>query len=57
MNFDEMKDKAMNAAKDHKDQVGEGMDKVAEAAKDKFGHGDQVDQAKDKAKDFLSGGE
>lgn len=57
MNFDEMKNKAMDAAREHKDQVGEGVDKAAEAAKGKFGHEDQVDKLKDKAKDFMSGGE
>lgn len=57
MNFDELKEKATNAAKEHKDQIGEGLDKAAEAAKGKFGHEEQVDQVKDKAKEFMSGGE
>lgn len=57
MNFDEMKEKATAAAKEHPDQVNEGLEKGSQAAKDKVGHEEQIDQAKDKAKDFLSGGE
>jgi hypothetical protein len=56
MDFDEMKDKAQDFAGSHPDQVNQGLDKVGDAAKEKFGHGEQIDQGLDKARDFLGGG-
>ncbi len=37
------------------DKVEQGMDKAGDAAKDKFGHEDQVDQAVEKGKGFVGG--
>jgi hypothetical protein len=54
MQFDELKNKAMDLIGGHKDQITDGVDKAAELAKDKLGHEDQVDKAADFVKDKLS---
>ncbi len=48
-------DKAKNLAGDHEDEIEDGIDKVADLAKDKLGdeHDDKIDDAADKAKDLL----
>ncbi|MGW7680496.1 antitoxin [Kribbella sp. NPDC054772] len=53
--FDNMKDKAGDLAREHGDQVDEGLDKAGEFVNEKTGgeHGDQIDQGKDFAKDQL----
>ncbi|MDX3005518.1 antitoxin [Kribbella solani] len=53
--FDEMKDKAGDLAKEHSDQVNEGLDKAGEFADEKTGgkFGDQIDQGKDMAREQL----
>lgn len=47
--------KAKNLAGDHADEIEDGIDKVADLAKDKLGdeHDDKIDEAADKAKDLL----
>ena len=45
MDFDGLKDKALGLVHGHKDQVEEGVDKAAEAAKGKIGHDAEVDKA------------
>jgi hypothetical protein len=53
MNFDELKDKALDFAGDHEKEVNEGLDKAADLIGDKVGHEDQVDSAVNKIKGFL----
>lgn len=53
MGLENFKDKLS----EHGDKVEQGMDTAAEKAKEKFGHEDKVDQAADKGKDFLGGGQ
>ncbi len=49
MDFNDIKNKLV----DQKDKVEQGLDKVGDAAKAKFGHDKQVDQGIDKANDYL----
>jgi hypothetical protein len=53
MNFDELKKQAENLASGHEDEIKQGVEKVAEVAKDKVGHDDQVDEAVSKIEGFL----
>ena len=49
MDFDDVKNKLV----DEKDKVEQGLDKVGDAVKAKFGHDEQVDRATAKAGDYL----
>ena len=49
MDFNDIKNKLV----DEKDKVEQGLDKVGDAVKAKFGHDDQVDSGIDKANDYL----
>lgn len=51
--LDDIKKKAQEMTKGHEEQVGQGLDKGGEMAKERFGHSDQVDKAVGKAKEFL----
>jgi hypothetical protein len=53
MDLNGLRDKALGLVHGHKDQVEDGVDKVAEAAKGKLGHDDTVDKAADFIKDNL----
>jgi hypothetical protein len=53
INFDELKNKAEGLLNEHGDKIEGGLDKVADFAKQKFGHEDQIDTVVDKAKDFI----
>ncbi|MEC3978838.1 antitoxin [Amycolatopsis sp. H20-H5] len=54
INFDELKNKAQDALKEHGDKIGEGLDKAGDFAKSKFsGHDQQIDGGIAKAKGFL----
>ncbi len=53
MDFDELKDKALNLANEHQSEVDQGIDKAADLVKDKVGHDDQVEEAADKLKGFI----
>ena len=54
MGIDDLVGQAKDFAKDHEDQVDQGVDKGAELAKDKIeGHDDQIDGAVDKVKGLL----
>jgi hypothetical protein len=53
MNFDEMKEKATDFAQEHSDKVKDAADKAGDAAKERFGHDDQVDSATEKVEGFL----
>ncbi|MBQ0928789.1 antitoxin [Saccharopolyspora endophytica] len=55
MGFGDFKDKLQNLGQEHGDKVEQGMDKAGDAAKNKFGHEDQVDQAVEKGKGFVGG--
>lgn len=46
-------DKLKGLVGGHKKEVGEGIDKAADVAKDKIGHDKEVDQAADAAKGAL----
>ena len=53
--FDEMKDKAEDLAKDHPDQVNEGLDKAGDFANEKTGdkYEDQIEKGEDFARERL----
>ena len=55
LNFDDIKNKAKDALKEHGDKIEQGLDKAGDFAKDKFGgqHSEKIDQATGKAKEFL----
>lgn len=53
MGFGDWKDKAQ----EHGDKISQGMDKIGEKAKEKFGHEDKIDQAMEKGKEMLGGGQ
>jgi hypothetical protein len=57
MDLDGLKDKALNFAKDHSEQVEQGVEKAADFAEKKFGHEEQIDKVVDKVKDVIPGGE
>lgn len=53
--FDEIKDKAEELAKEHPDQVNEGLDKAGEFLNEKTGNkfGDQIEQGENFAREQL----
>ncbi|MBO0828674.1 MAG: antitoxin [Streptosporangiales bacterium] len=55
--FDNIRDKAEDAAREHPDQVDEGIDKAGDFADDRTGgrYSDQVDQGQEKAGDYVDG--
>jgi hypothetical protein len=53
VDFDGLRDKAEDAAGEHKEQVDAGIDKGSAAAGERFGHEDQIDQGADKAKGMI----
>lgn len=55
MGFGDFKDKAAQFGKEHGEQVAQGMDKAADAAKEKFGHEEQIDKVAEKGKEFFGG--
>jgi len=57
MNFDEIKNKALDLAEQHHEQVDKGVDAAAGFVASKFGHEEQVDSVAEKIKDILPGGE
>ena len=57
MDFGSMGDKAKDLAEEHGDQVDDAVDKGADAAGNKLGHEDQIDQGAEKLKDVIPGGE
>ncbi|MFC9252385.1 antitoxin [Amycolatopsis thailandensis] len=55
INFDELKNKATEALREHNDKIEGGLDKAADFAKSKFsGHDSQIDSGVGKAKDFIN---
>lgn len=57
MNFDEIKNKAMDLAAEHHEKVDQGIDAAADFAAQKFGHEEQIDSVAEKIKDILPGGQ
>ncbi|HEX6446364.1 MAG TPA: antitoxin [Streptosporangiales bacterium] len=55
--FDNLRDKAEDAAADHPDQVNEGIEKAGDFADDKTGgkYSDQIDQGQEKVGDYVEG--
>jgi ABC-type transporter Mla subunit MlaD len=54
INFDELKDKAQDALKQHGPKIEQGLDKAAGFAKSKVsGHDEKIDGVAEKAKGFL----
>ncbi len=51
--FDDIK----KLADEHDDQVDQGLQKAGDAAESKFGHGDQIDTAVDKAQESTGSGD
>jgi hypothetical protein len=53
VDFDSLRDKAEDFAKDHADQVESGIDKAADLLGNKVGHEEQIDKGAEKLKDLL----
>jgi ABC-type transporter Mla subunit MlaD len=54
INFDELKNKAQDALKEHGDKIDQGLDKAADFAKSKVsGHDEKINGVAQKAKSFL----
>lgn len=53
IDFNELKNKAQDLLKDHGDKIEDGVEKVGEFAKQKFGHEDKVDSVVDKIQDMI----
>ncbi len=53
VDFDSLRAKAEDFAKEHSDQVDGGIDKAADLLGGKLGHKDQIDKGAEKLKDFL----
>jgi MT0933-like antitoxin protein len=53
INFDELKNKAEELVKQHGDKIEQGVEKAGDFAKQKFGHGQQVDSVVDKIQDLI----
>ena len=55
--FDNIRDKAEDAAGEHPDQVNEGIEKAGDFVDDKTGgkYSDQIDQGQEKAGDYVEG--
>ena len=56
MNFDEIKNKALDLAEENHEKVDQGIDAAAGFVAGKFGHDEQVDSVAEKIKDILPGG-
>lgn len=53
MDFDALKGKAEELLDEHGDKVEDGVEKLGEVVKEKFGHAEQVDTVVEKIKDFV----
>ena len=53
IDFNELKNKAQDLVKEHGDKIEDGVEKVGEFAKKKFGHEDKVDSVVDKIQDMI----
>ena len=57
VDFDALAGKAGELLTEHADQVEATAEKLGEAVKERYGHGEQVDMAVDMIKDLIPGGE
>ena len=57
IDFDDLRDKAEDFVEEHATQIDSGIDKAAEFAGKKYGHGEQIDKGAAKLKEFLPGDE
>jgi hypothetical protein len=55
--FKSMVDKLKQAAGKHPEQVDKATDKAGQAAGERFGHEEQINQAGDKVDEYLTGGQ
>lgn len=53
IDFDALKNKAADLVEQHGDKIEAGVEKAGELAKNKFGHGEQVDKVVDKIQDAI----
>jgi hypothetical protein len=53
IDFNELKNKAEDALKEHGDKIEEGVEKAGEFAKSKFGHDETVDKVVDKIQEMI----
>ncbi|SHK44535.1 MT0933-like antitoxin protein [Pseudonocardia thermophila] len=56
MDLNDLAGKAGELLNQHGDKVEDAVDKVAEIAKEKFGHEEQIDMAADKLKEMIPDG-
>ncbi|HEY7593320.1 MAG TPA: antitoxin [Actinophytocola sp.] len=53
IDFDDLRNKAQDLVEKHGDKLEDGVEKAGEFAKERFGHGAQVDQVVDKLQDAI----
>lgn len=53
IDFDELKNKAQDLVEKHGDKIEEGVEKAGDFAKQRFGHGEQVDKVVDKLQNAI----
>jgi hypothetical protein len=53
IDFGGLADKAKDLVNEHGDKIEDGLDKVGDFAKQKFGHEEQIDSAVDKLQDMI----
>lgn len=53
IDFEGLKNKAEDLLEEHGDKIEQGVEKVGEFAKDKFGHDETVDKVVDKVQDLI----
>ena len=53
IDFNELKNKAADLVEQHGDKIEQGVEKAGEFAKQRFGHGEQVDKVVDKIQDAI----
>jgi hypothetical protein len=53
IDFNELKNKAEGLVEQHGDKIEQGVEKVGDLVKGKFGHDEQVDGAVDKIQDLI----
>lgn len=55
IDFDNLRHEAEEFAEQHSDQIDRGIDKAAQMAGKKYGHGQEIEQAADKLEEMLQG--
>ncbi|WP_433870899.1 antitoxin [Saccharopolyspora sp. CA-218241] len=55
MKLKDLKDKLTHLGRQHPEQAEQGVDRAAGAAKERFGHGEQIDKAAEKGKEQFRG--